>query len=823
MMGSAAKVLRAAGHWGLAALVAVSASASAQSRFRCENLLFAPGTPSAAQFSRFNEASGAGQTGVEYTDLRVVRLTGASALTEWGQTLTLGDYFLCSDSALGDAPALRAAPAPPVLTGREVRSLPFFYDYSVAPRWPRVVADALDAHAHSVWLRDWFRRALGLGSYDGIDAPFYVAVGEADPFFGAFYREAEYELGSLRGIVGIVSFTPPRGCTATPLWCSAEDGMASFAASLDIVAHEWGHGISSFHSGLGDEREPGALSEAFSDWVGAAADAARGRDDSDVWNLGEDARVVRNIRLPVLYGDPDTYQGLLWRETDPASCVPVADTDYCGIHINSGVGNRMFYLLSAGGTQHGVTVQGIGVETAIQLALAAQNYWLPQTGYVDAARGMQSAAVGFDPGVAAQVERAWQAVCVLDRSGGRCPNRSSLWADWVSVIVAVERREVDVSYVPSQLVAQQRALVSGNPGLDIVAVFAHADAAGPPLLGQRRMRVIRPLLDLSASAQLSVYVALQELSGGWLFEFAPFTPSARPVLQPMVSTGSDSVSLDFAADANGQLRFLALPADHLPVDLDGLLSHADVRSSDVTSGSNTATWAGLQPGMDYTVYASLQLLRFRRDVTATIDVTPPSASMASPAWTRYFFPLEDRESALFVRDVSLAPPAQPLPSPILAEASTGVMTRQTTLRWWLEANMRGQIHYLAATAPGMGAAAVFSHLDTRRLDAEAGANSVEWRGLADDTDYVLYAFLRTGANGESALVSASARTGQASLPPPLTPDAPPPRTVLAGGGGGGGCVAAAGRHGPGGGFWFLALLLALRAGWRAGAAGACAR
>ena len=60
-------------------------------------------------------------------------------------------------------------------------------------------------------------------------------------------------------------------------------------------------------------------------------------------------------------GDQPDYYGLTdvyWY--DITGCLPDNTNDYCGVHYNSGVGNKWFYLLSDGGIHHGVTVIGIG-------------------------------------------------------------------------------------------------------------------------------------------------------------------------------------------------------------------------------------------------------------------------------------------------------------------------------------------------------------------------------------------------------------------------------------------------------------------------------
>ncbi|MCP4685222.1 MAG: hypothetical protein GY867_07200, partial [bacterium] len=89
--------------------------------------------------------------------------------------------------------------------------------------------------------------------------------------------------------------------------------------------------------------------------------------------------------------------------------------DYCGVHTNSGVGNKWFYLLSDGGTHNSVSVTGIDVANAMQIAYRANvHYWTSSSTYGEAAMGTISAADDLDPSGTwgTQVLNAWNAVQV---------------------------------------------------------------------------------------------------------------------------------------------------------------------------------------------------------------------------------------------------------------------------------------------------------------------------------------------------------------------------------------------------------------------------
>lgn len=201
------------------------------------------------------------------------------------------------------------------------------------------------------------------------------------------------------------------------IW-SWSTGWRSLAGCPDVIAHEWGHAVTEYGSNLVYQKESGALNESFSDMIGAAYEFHYDTMDTPDWYMGENGRTTgvgfRNMANPHEMGDPDTYG------TDPywinqVGCTPAYSNDYCGVHTNSGVGNKWFYLLSDGGTHNSVTVTGIGVANAMQIAYRANmNYWNSTSDYASAAIGTMDAADDLDPsGLWAQrVAQAWTAVNV---------------------------------------------------------------------------------------------------------------------------------------------------------------------------------------------------------------------------------------------------------------------------------------------------------------------------------------------------------------------------------------------------------------------------
>jgi len=202
------------------------------------------------------------------------------------------------------------------------------------------------------------------------------------------------------------------------IW-SYSSGWRSLAGCPDVIAHEWGHAVTEYTSGLIYQKEQGALNEAFSDMIGSAFEFAHDTLDPPDWYMGENGEIggtgFRNMENPHEFGDPDYYGTSDPYWIDVEGCTPGWWNDYCGVHTNCGVGNKWFFLLSDGGTHHGVTVTGIGVENAMAIAYRANAYyWNSQTDYHEGALGTISAATDLDPTGAwtNQVANAWNAVGV---------------------------------------------------------------------------------------------------------------------------------------------------------------------------------------------------------------------------------------------------------------------------------------------------------------------------------------------------------------------------------------------------------------------------
>jgi thermolysin len=264
----------------------------------------------------------------------------------------------------------------------------------------------VDAHAHLGYAYDYLFLRHGRHGIDDADRPVPAVVHALAGYANAFWHSDSQSL-------------------------TLGDGDAdylSFAAGLDVVAHELAHGVTQ-HTWRGLYfGEPGALHESFSDIMGTATEfffqpAGDGPLKADYW-LGEDTGrsfdppryAARSMAHPraicsAEFGcDPDHYS-VRYRGTG----------DSQGIHHNAGISNQAFYLLVEGGVNgtSGLRVEGLGAsnrERAEKIFFRAFTLHLTPAADFRAARAatLQAARDLYGAGSReeTQVAAAWTAVGV---------------------------------------------------------------------------------------------------------------------------------------------------------------------------------------------------------------------------------------------------------------------------------------------------------------------------------------------------------------------------------------------------------------------------
>ncbi|UCG85757.1 MAG: M4 family metallopeptidase [Gemmatimonadota bacterium] len=126
-----------------------------------------------------------------------------------------------------------------------------------------------------------------------------------------------------------------------------------FTKSLDVIGHELTHGVTQFTANLVYRNQSGALNEHFSDVFGSlvrqwkldqTADQADWLVGADLLTANVNGDGIRSMKEPgTAYDDP-----VLGQDPQPGHMDGYVDTmqDNGGVHINSGIPNRAFYVVA---------------------------------------------------------------------------------------------------------------------------------------------------------------------------------------------------------------------------------------------------------------------------------------------------------------------------------------------------------------------------------------------------------------------------------------------------------------------------------------------
>ena len=216
------------------------------------------------------------------------------------------------------------------------------------------------------------------------------------------------------------------------IYGKAVSGVHNTAVSIDIIGHEYGHKI--IHDKGGGIQnnyrdEMAAIEEGYADIFGRCLqENAESYNASRIEVLGEDIAIDPTFKrsfsnpnslgfhyegmseTPIL-GQPDTYEGdYFYRGT----------LDFGGAHINGGVINYWFYLLTHGGNgtndfNDSYSVTGIGSNKAFKIVYHSLPLLMYETSFSDARNATIIAAenlYGLGSNESQQVLNAWEAVGV---------------------------------------------------------------------------------------------------------------------------------------------------------------------------------------------------------------------------------------------------------------------------------------------------------------------------------------------------------------------------------------------------------------------------
>jgi Zn-dependent metalloprotease len=244
------------------------------------------------------------------------------------------------------------------------------------------------AQTENKMLSQW----LGRNSFDGNGGGWPIRVGLNDQ--NAYYDGTQLQIG--------------------------HNTANQWIGSIDVVAHEHGHGI--------DDHTPGGISangtqEFVADVFGASTEWFANEPapyDVPDFLVGEQINLVgsgpiRNMYNPSALGDKNCYD----------SSVPGGE-----VHASAGPGNHWFYLLAEGTnptngqptstTCNSSTITGLGVQDAVKIFYNAMLLKTSASSYLKYRTWTLTAAKNLFPGSCTQfntVKAAWDAISVPAQSG----------------------------------------------------------------------------------------------------------------------------------------------------------------------------------------------------------------------------------------------------------------------------------------------------------------------------------------------------------------------------------------------------------------------
>ncbi len=182
-------------------------------------------------------------------------------------------------------------------------------------------------------------------------------------------------------------------------------------ASIDVIGHEFGHGIADENAGMIYSGESCMLHESFADISGSVLEHYEDSSKSN-WLLGEEVWAsrggIRNMKNPKAKRHPDTYKGQHWAG---------------GCHNNGEVQNHWFYMMVEGDTgtnDNGVKydIAGLGRDSATQIIFRAMFYYVtPNTQFQDMATFTLKATKDLYGTCGKELQMvwdAWEAAGIID-------------------------------------------------------------------------------------------------------------------------------------------------------------------------------------------------------------------------------------------------------------------------------------------------------------------------------------------------------------------------------------------------------------------------
>ncbi|MFJ4961136.1 M4 family metallopeptidase [Streptomyces sp. NPDC088729] len=235
-------------------------------------------------------------------------------------------------AAAPSAPSSGAVPSKPHRTLYDCRGRTELPGRKVRGEGEKATADASvnRAYAGLGATFELLLSAYGRSSIDGKGLPLIGSVHYGKEYNNAFFDGEQMVFGDGDGEI-----------------------FLDFTVAVDVIAHELAHGLTQYTANLRYEGQSGALNESVSDVFGSLVkqySLGQSAEQAD-WLIGAgllaprvSGVALRSMKAPGTAYDDD----VLGKDPQPGSMEQYVDTedDNGGVHLNSGIPNRAFYLLA---------------------------------------------------------------------------------------------------------------------------------------------------------------------------------------------------------------------------------------------------------------------------------------------------------------------------------------------------------------------------------------------------------------------------------------------------------------------------------------------
>ncbi|OPC83960.1 hypothetical protein B4N89_26215 [Embleya scabrispora] len=413
--------------------------------------------------------------------------------------------------------------------------------------------------------------------------------------------------------------------------------------SMDVVGHEFGHGIDQFTPG-GTSREAG-LGEGTGDIFGALTEAYTAEPspyDTPDYTVGETVNLVgqgpiRYMYKPSTNGDPDCY----------SSSIPSTE-----VHKAAGPLNHWFYLLAEGTAANGpgkpgsptcnqTTLSGVGIQQAgkvfyggMLLKTSGMTYKKYRTTTLTAAKSLDPTCALFN-----KTKAAWDAVSLPAQTGDpTCvgnPDDFSLSLNPTSGSVQ-PGGDVTTSVATATTGgnAQQLTLSTGTLPSGVTAVFTPGTVQSG---GSSSLKFTASSgaaqgtfpITITATGTATTHSAQYQLTVGSGPGNPDFSLSLNPT-QGTVTPGGDVTTSLTTATISGTPQQLTLAAGGLPGGVTAVFTPDTIQSGASSSLKLSASSAATPGTYTVTVTATGTGTTHSVDYRLTVGTGPGNCS--APAW-----------------------------------------------------------------------------------------------------------------------------------------------------------------------------------------------